>query len=44
MARKAKVVENSEAEIKSATLNEMDEIGPGIIPDDVKEEAEKEKE
>ena len=42
MPRKSKVVENSEAEVKSAILNEMDEIGPGIIPDDVKEEKESE--
>lgn len=33
-----KPVENSEAEIKSAMLNEMDEIGPGDIPADVKED------
>lgn len=37
-------VENSEAEIKSAILNEMDEIGPGIIPDEVKEAEKKEDE
>lgn len=42
MAKKKEAVENSEAEIKSAMQNEMDEIGPGIIPDDVKEETEKE--
>lgn len=44
MGKKNKVVENSAAEIKSSMLNEMDEIGPGIIPDDVKAEAEKESE
>ena len=44
MARKSKIVENSEAEVKSAILNEMDEIGPGEMPDDVKAESEKESE
>lgn len=39
-----KPVENSEAEIKSSMLNEMDEIGSGIIPDDVKKEEKKEDE
>jgi len=32
-----KPVENSEAEVESAMLNEMDKIGAGDIPADVKE-------
>lgn len=36
--KQEKPVENSEAEIKSAMLNEMEEIGPGDIPADVKED------
>lgn len=42
MPKKKEAVENSEAEIKSSMLNEMEEIGPGNIPDDVKEEKEEE--
>ncbi len=44
MAKKKAPVLNSEAEVKTSILNEMDEIGPGIIPDDVKENAKKESE
>ncbi len=38
MARKKKIVENSEAEVESAIKNEMDNIGAGEIPEEVKEE------
>lgn len=37
MARKIKVIEDSAAEVKSAMLNEMDEIGAGDIPADIAE-------
>lgn len=43
MAKK-KIVENSEAEVESAIKNEMDIIGAGEIPEDVKAEEEKEEE
>ena len=42
MAKKTKVIENSEAEIESAMLNEMDEIGAGDIPADVLEQSKEE--
>lgn len=43
MAKKAKtIVEDSEAEVKSAMLNEMDEIGAGDIPQDILEESKEE--
>lgn len=43
MARKAKtIVEDSATEVKSAMLNEMDEIGAGDIPQDVLEESKEE--
>lgn len=38
MARKKKIVENSAAEVQSAIKNEMDIIGAGEMPEDVKEE------
>ena len=37
-----KPVENSEAQVECAMLNEMDVIGAGDIPEEVKKEAEKE--
>jgi len=37
MARKKKIVENSAVEVESAIKNEMDIIGSGEIPNDVKE-------
>lgn len=40
MAKKGEIVENSEAEVNSAIKNEMDEIGPGEIPEDVKKKEE----
>jgi len=33
-----KVVENSEAEVESSIVNEMDVIGSGVIPANDKEE------
>lgn len=38
MTRKKKIEENSEAEVESAIVNEMDKIGAGEIPEDVKKE------
>lgn len=40
--KEEKIVENSEAEVESAIKNEMDIIGAGDIPEDVKNEKEKE--
>lgn len=36
-----KVVENSEAEVESSIVNEMDVIGSGVIPNNDNEEEEK---
>lgn len=44
MAKNKEPKVDSKAEIESAMLNEMDEIGAGDIPAEVKEQAEKEKE
>lgn len=44
MAEKDEIIENSEAQVESAMLNEMDEIGAGDMPEDVKEEEKKEEE
>ena len=38
MARKKAIVENSAAEVKSAIEYEMNDIGPGEIPEEVQEE------
>lgn len=42
MVRKKKNLENSEAEVESAIENEMDVIGAGEIPEDVKAEEKQE--
>ena len=43
MAKKIKtILEDSATEVKSAELNEMDEIGPGDIPAELLEESKQE--
>lgn len=43
MANENENIENSEGQVESAIKNEMDEIGPGEMPEQVKEEEKEDK-